>query len=69
MYQAQKEFANFTSTLKNAGINVEEYTIKEAKTPDAVFPDWFTTHKNNDIPEGVFILYPMKYVSRQMEKD
>jgi len=43
--------------------------VKDSATPDAVFPDWFTTHKNDDIPEGVFILYPMKYVSRQLEKD
>lgn len=48
---------------------MEEYTVKDSATPDAVFPDWFTTHKNDDIPEGVFILYPMKYVSRQLEKD
>jgi hypothetical protein len=34
-----------------------------------VFPDWFTTHKNDDIPEGVFILYPMKHKTRQLERD
>jgi len=34
-----------------------------------VFPDWFTTHKNDDIPEGVFILYPMKHLTRQLERD
>jgi len=39
------------------------------KSPDAIFPDWFTTHKNNDIPEGVFILYPMRHHSRQLERD
>ena len=33
-----------------------------------MFPDWFTTHKNDDIPEGVFILYPMKHATRQMER-
>ncbi len=43
--------------------------MNDSKAPDAIFPDWFTTHKNDDIPEGVFILYPMKYVSRQLEKD
>ena len=55
--------------METAGIKVEEYEIKDSKTPDAVFPDWFTTHKNDDIPDGVFILYPMKHHSRQLEKD
>ena len=48
---------------------MEEYSVKDSATPDAVFPDWFTTHKNDDIPEGLFILYPMKHRSRQLEKD
>ena len=46
-----------------------EFSRKESKAPDAIFPDWFTTHKNDDIPEGLFILYPMKHVSRQLERD
>jgi len=41
-----------------------EFAKKDSRAPDAIFPDWFTTHKNDDIPEGVFILYPMKHASR-----
>lgn len=48
---------------------MHEFSRKETKAPDAIFPDWFTTHKNDDIPDGVFILYPMRHVSRQMERD
>lgn len=46
-----------------------EFTRRDSRAPDAIFPDWFTTHKNDDIPEGVFILYPMKHPSRQLERD
>ncbi len=46
-----------------------EFSKKDSRAPDAIFPDWFTTHKNDDIPDGVFILYPMKHHSRQLERD
>jgi hypothetical protein len=48
---------------------VKEFLHGQPKAPDSIFPDWFTTHKNSDIPEGVFILYPMKHPSRQVERD
>ena len=67
--QAQLEFDNFKATLEHSGIKVQEFSRKESRAPDAIFPDWFTTHKNDDIPDGVFILYPMKHVSRQLERD
>jgi len=50
--------------LESAGIKVHEFSHSDDRAPDAIFPDWFTTHKNDDIPDGVFILYPMKHVSR-----
>jgi len=55
--------------LEKVGIKVHEFKHKDGRAPDSVFPDWFTTHKNDEIPEGVFILYPMKYKSRQLERD
>ena len=55
--------------MEGAGIKVHEFNHADERTPDAIFPDWFTTHKNDDIPDGVFILYPMKHVSRQLERD
>jgi hypothetical protein len=53
----------------SSGIKVKEFAHKEDRAPDAIFPDWFTTHKMDDIPEGVFILYPMKHESRRLERD
>jgi hypothetical protein len=38
--------------------------------PDSVFPNnWFSTHRCADIPEGLFVVYPMKAVSREKEKN
>ena len=38
--------------------------------PDSVFPNnWFSTHRNADIPDGLFCLYPMKVPSREREKN
>jgi hypothetical protein len=67
--QTLKEYSNFKATLEEGGVQVEEYAIEGDDVPDAVFPDWFTTHRNYDIPEGVFILYPMKCPSRRRERD
>ena len=63
------EFDNFKQTLTSAGIKVTEYQGVSEKAPDAIFPDWFTTHRCDTIPDGVFILYPMKHPSRQRERD
>lgn len=59
--QAIAEFNNFTKTLKSNGIKVNVFEQRFPHAPDSIFPDWFTTHKNDDIPGGLFILYPMKY--------
>jgi len=59
----------FRNTLIDAGVNVMHYKQRRGDAPDAVFPDWFTTHKNEDIPGGVFILYPMFHKSRRNERD
>lgn len=64
-----KEFNGFKKVLETGGIKVLEFSRSEERAPDAIFPDWFTTHRNEDIPEGVFILYPMKHEARQLERD
>lgn len=36
--------------------------------PDSIFPNnWFSTHRNEFIKEGLFITYPMKAPTRQAE--
>ena len=55
--------------LQNSGIRVTEFKKSDTTTPDSIFPDWITTHRNTDIPEGLLILYPMRHRSRQNERD
>jgi hypothetical protein len=63
------EFDGFKKILTKSGIRVKVFENHSNNTPDAIFPDWFTTHKNDEMPEGIFILYPMKHKSRQLERD
>jgi hypothetical protein len=62
--QAQREYEDFKKMLSLLGLRVTEFKNTDPRAPDSIFPDWFTTHKNDDIPEGVFILYPMRHKSR-----
>ena len=62
--RAQQEFDDLKKALTRAGIRCAEFQNTNPEAPDAIFPDWFTTHKNDDVPEGVFILYPMRHRSR-----
>lgn len=62
---AKKEFNNFVSKLKSAGIivHVIDDTANPLKT-DAVFPNnWLTTHSN-----GTLITYPMLSQNRRLER-
>jgi hypothetical protein len=58
------EYEGSKEMIIKSGVEVIEFLSTNPDTPDAVFPDWFTIHRNSDIPEGLFILYPMKHHSR-----
>ena len=66
---ALNEFHNFQQNITNHGIEMTIFTQSSDETPDSVFPDWFTTHRSEDIPDGILILYPMKCHSRSTERD
>jgi len=55
--------------MKNAGVEVVVYDQHEQKAPDSIFPDWFTIQRGNNIPDGVFTIFPMLYPSRRMERN
>ncbi|TVQ77745.1 MAG: amidinotransferase [Bradymonadales bacterium] len=59
------EFDSLHERLEQLGIGVELFeSLKEAETPDAVFPNnWFSTHSS-----GHLILYPMFAPSRRRER-
>lgn len=66
--KAQKEFKTMVANLKKHNIQVSVYKQKSDDLPDSVFPNnWFSTHKDENIPKGVFFTYPMKVPSRQRE--
>ena len=49
---------------------METYRQQTPDLPDSVFPNnWFSTHRSEDIPDGLFVLYPMRVPSREKEKN
>ena len=64
-----KEFLKFKKTLEDNDIIVKMYNQLKPELPDSVFPNnWFSTHRGEDFPKGLFVLYPMKTPSREAEK-
>jgi len=60
----------FVQGLKDAKVDVEFFKQKNDKAPDSVFlNNWFSTHKNENFPDGLLIIYPLKSPSRRIEKD
>lgn len=63
--KAQQEFKNMVDNLRKHGIKVTIYKQQKDDLPDSVFPNnWFSTHRDPNIPNGAFITYPMKHPSR-----
>eukprot|EP00347_Sterkiella_histriomuscorum_P004730 403359327 len=68
--QAIEEFQLFKETIQANGVDVVSYKQQTPELPDSVFPNnWFSTHKNEDFPDGLFVLYPMKADTREREKN
>jgi hypothetical protein len=66
--QAIKEFKLMQKNLKDNGIEVVNYKQMSEELPDSIFPNnWFSTHKDSNIPGGLFFTYPMKAANRQAE--
>ena len=68
--KAKDEFKRFREQIQKADIEVETYSQQTPDLPDSVFPNnWFSTHRGVDIPDGLFVLYPMRVPSREKEKN
>jgi len=68
--KALAEFTNFVDQVKEKNINVNVFKQCHPDAADSVFPNnWFSTHKNEFIPDGIFILYPMKSEKRRLERN
>jgi len=67
---AKDEFRRFREAIEQAEVEVVSYRQQTPELPDSVFPNnWFSTHRNADIPDGLFVLYPMRVPSREKEKN
>ena len=64
----QAQHSAFISNIRSAGVEVDLLVQPSDDAPDAVFPDWFTSYRGENIPGGVLILHPMIYQSRRNER-
>jgi hypothetical protein len=67
---ALKEFNEFAKCVEDAGVSLMVYDQCHEDALDSVFPNnWFSTHYNEDFPEGLLIIYPIKSPARRLEKN
>lgn len=67
--KAHKCWESAVYILEQNNIEVKKFKQCRKEAIDSIWPDWFTTNKNELIPDGAFIIYPMKCESRRMEKE
>jgi hypothetical protein len=68
--KALEEFNQIVSNIEKNNIDVMVYNQCHKEAVDSVFPNnWFSTHKNEDIPEGLLIIYPLKSPLRRLERN
>ena len=66
-FQAQLAFDHYVETLKANKIDLEVFH-QSTKAADSIFPDWFTTVRNQILPDGVLIISSMKNLERRKER-
>jgi len=67
---ALAEFNSYIQMLRNVGVEVETFKQQYENAPDSIFlNNWFSTHRNEYFPEGPLIIYPMKTMSRRIERN
>lgn len=65
-----QEFNQYVDMLRSNKVDVEVCIQKNPDAPDSIFlNNWFSTHKNENFPDGLLIVYPVKAVNRRLERD
>ena len=68
---AQGEFDAYVSLLRANGIKVEVHLPpSDVPTPDSLYPNnWFSTHAATADRPSTLVIYPMRHVSRRLERN
>ena len=67
---ALNEFDDMVANLRANKIECDVEDQLHSEAFDSVFPNnWFSTLRNDKVPEGVLVIYPMKAVNRRLEKN
>jgi hypothetical protein len=64
------EHKNYQKELEKNKINYEVYKQVHEDAFDSIFAcDWFGSIKNEDFPEGILFLFPMRWPTRRLERN
>jgi hypothetical protein len=66
--KAMCEWRQLLSKLTTHGVEVLEFETTDPKLFDAVFPDWIVTMRDENYPDGVLLVFPMRHLSRRDER-
>eukprot|EP00397_Hematodinium_sp_SG-2012_P038955 GEMP01042454.1.p1 GENE.GEMP01042454.1~~GEMP01042454.1.p1 ORF type:complete len:331 (+),score=76.10 GEMP01042454.1:135-1127(+) len=69
-YCARAEFDSVVAALREVGVDVRAHMQQSPELVDSLFPNnWLSTHKAEQDSGGLVVTYPMRYPSRQAEKN
>lgn len=64
------EHKNYQNALKENSVDFKVYKQVHEKAYDSIFAcDWFGSIKNEDFPEGILFVFPVRWPSRRLEKN
>lgn len=66
----KNEHLNYQKVLKDNNVNHIVYKQKDKNAYDSIFAcDWIGTIKNEDFPDGILFVFPMRWPTRRLEKN
>jgi hypothetical protein len=68
--QVLSEHKNYQKKLAENKVNFKVHKQIHPEAYDSIFAcDWFGTIKNEDFPDGILIVFPVKWPTRRLEKN
>jgi hypothetical protein len=65
-----KEHRNYQNEIEKNNISHLVYKQVHEEAYDSIFAcDWFGSIKNEDFPDGIFFLFPMRWPTRRLERN
>lgn len=66
--KAMLEWRQLLTKLAAHGVEILEFEATDPRLIDAVFPDWIVTIRDENYPDGLLLVFPMRHMSRRNER-